>query len=228
MPSHRLPNGHTVRRMNPTALRDRLRNPGPSRPGRLRAVTVRRIAAALLLGAAVVLLIVGREGERYDLIVVAAHDLRPGVVLTDGDLRLARLPAGADLAGTIGDPAVAVGGRLTGAVHAGEVLTGSRLLSSRLPSALTGDGSARLVPVRPADPAVAGLLRAGDVVDVVDEEARVLAADAVVAVPAAAPSRSMTGAGADASAPVLLAIGRGPAHRVAAAGLANALTLVLH
>lgn len=206
--------------MNPAALRDRLPH-----PGRLRAVTVRRMVAVLLLGAAVTLLIVGRGRERYDLIVVAAHDLRPGVVLTDGDLRLARLPADADLAGTFGDPAVAVGGRLAGAVNAGEALTGSRLLSSRLPSALTGDASARLVPVRPADPAVAGLLRSGDVVDVVDEQARILASDAVVAVPAAAPSRSMTGAGA--SAPVLLAIGRGPAHRVAAAGLANALTLVL-
>lgn len=209
--------------LHPAALRERL-----TRPGRLRAVTVRRALAAVLLTAAAVTLLAGRGTQHYDTVVVAAHDLRPGAVLAEGDVRLAQLPTGTDLSGLLDDPGTVVGSRLTGAVGAGEALTRSRLLSSRLPEALTGQPTARLVPVRPADPAVAGLLRAGDVVDVIDEQGRVLAADTVVAVPAA-PARPAPGpAEAGASAPVLLALREEAAHRVAAAGLAKSVTLVLH
>ncbi|GAA3971357.1 SAF domain-containing protein [Gordonia caeni] len=209
--------------LQPAALRERL--PGQ---GRLRTTTIRRALAVALLATAAILLLAGREAQRYDLVVVAAHDLRPGAVLTDADVRLTRLPARTDLSGLLNDPHTVVGSRLTSAVGAGEALTPSRLLSSRLPEALTGQPTARLVPVRPADPAVAGLLRAGDVVDVIDEQGRVLAADTVVAVPAA-PTRTGAGpADTGGASPVLLAVREEPARRVAASGLANALTLVLH
>lgn len=193
-------------------------------PGRIRAVTVRRALAGLLLLGAVVLVVVGRTGEHRETVVVAAHDLRPGIVVSDDDLRLAQVPPGAALR-ALREVRQVSGHRLTGAVAAGEAVTGSRLLTSRLPAALTGDPAARLVPVRPADAAVSGLLRAGDVVDVLDEEARVLATGAVVAVPAGPSSRTLAGG---AAAPVLLAMKQGPAHRVAATGLSHALTLVLH
>ncbi|MCK0439715.1 SAF domain-containing protein [Gordonia alkaliphila] len=179
----------------------------------LRAVTVRRAAAVSLLLCATALLLVDRSQVRTDAVVVAAHDLRPGQVLTAGDVALTEVPAGSALPGTLHEAAAAVGSTVSGAVTEGEAITGTRLLSSRLPAALTGDPRARLVSVRPADPAVTGLLRTGDVVDVVDEDANVLAAGAVVAVPAE---------------PILLAVPETAARRVAAAGLVNALTLVFH
>ncbi|AVL99765.1 flagellar biosynthesis protein FlgA [Gordonia iterans] len=191
---------------------------------RPRAVVVRRGLAVLLLIAAAALAVTGHARERTESVLVAAHQLRPGVVVHDDDVRVRQVPAGAALPGVLREPGQAVGGRLAGAVAPGEALTAGRLLSSRLPAALTGDPRARLVPVRTADPAVAGLLRAGDVVDVLDEEARVLATRAVVAVPAAPEPKS----GPAGSSPVLLAMAEGPARTVAGAGLATALTLILH
>ncbi|MFC0315811.1 SAF domain-containing protein [Gordonia phosphorivorans] len=179
----------------------------------LRVVTLRRVAAVALLACAAAVLAIDRSQVRTDPVVVAAHDLRPGQVLGAGDVNLARVPAGSALPGTLRETTAAVGGTVTGAVTRGEAVTASRLLSSRLPAALTGDPRARLVSVRPADPEMAGLLRTGDVVDVIDEQAQILAAGAVVAVPAE---------------PVLLAVEEKSARRVAAAGLANALTLVFH
>ncbi|MFT3659885.1 MAG: SAF domain-containing protein [Gordonia sp. (in: high G+C Gram-positive bacteria)] len=193
---------------------------------RLRAVTVRRSLALLLLAAAAALLVTGRAGERTESVVVAARELRPGTALTGDDVHMTPVPAGTAPPGALRSAAAAVGQRVAGTLAPGEPLTVTRMLSSRLPSALTGDPSARLVPVRTADPAVAGLLRAGDVVDVLDGDARVLAAHAVVALPAAAPAESRGVGGS--SAPVLLAIPARPAQLVAGAGLSTALTLVLH
>lgn len=183
---------------------------------RVRAATVRRTAAVLLALAAVGALVGGRAADQQESIVVAARELRPGVILTVDDLQSARIARGT-APHALRDPAAALGGRVTGAVAAGEALSRTRLLTSRLPQALTGDPTARLVPVRPSDAAVAGLLRTGDVVDVLDDQARVLAADGVVALP-----------GDRDGDPVLLALGRDAAHRVAGASLSNSVTLVLH
>ncbi|WP_298444389.1 SAF domain-containing protein [Gordonia sp. (in: high G+C Gram-positive bacteria)] len=190
---------------------------------RVRAATVRRAIAVVCVLAAAALFVARPADGRDRAVVVAARDLRPGVVLSDDDLRVTRVPRDVAL-GALHEKREATGSRLTGAVAAGEALTATRLLGSRLPAAVTGDPRARLVPVRPADAAVTGLLRSGDVVDVLDEDAHLLAAGAVVAVPAAPPRSAV----AAADAPVLLAMGEDAAHRVAAAGLANALTLVIH
>lgn len=200
---------------------------GRWRPGRPRTATLRRLTAVLLVLAAVILAVTERHRDRHDFAVVASRALAPGMELTSGDVQLIALPAGAVLPGTLHRLDQAVGARLTGAIGAGEPVTATRLLSSRLPSALTGDPRARLVPVRPADAAVAGLLRAGDVVDVLDEHAGVLAAGAVVAVPAGSAGRGTAGPGS-LPPPVLLALGEKAAHRVAASSLANSLTVVMH
>lgn len=192
----------------------RRRPPGTAH---LRATTIRRALAVALLVAAVVVFVVARNARAGERVVVAAHDLRPGVELAAADIAVVQLPPGSALPGMLRTPDDVIGQRVAGAIGAGESITRGRLLTARLPAALIDDDDARLVPVRPADPAVAGLLRTGDVVDVLDEEARVLAADAVVAVPAT-----------DAKAPVLLAMAQIQAHRVAAASLANPLTIVLH
>lgn len=193
-----------------------MRQPSFRTPPTLRATTVRRIVAVLLVLAAGTLLVVDRGRQSPDLAVVAARPLQPGTVVTGDDVRVVALPAGSTLPGTLRSAGAVVGQRLTGAIGEGEALTDSRLLTPRLPAALTGDPAARLVPVRPADPAVAGLLRTGDVVDVLDDESGVLARDAVVAVPA------------NTSTPALLALAEAPAHRVATASLRQSLTLVLH
>lgn len=172
--------------------------------------------AVCLVALAGTLVLLDRGRHSPDLAVVAAHQLAPGAVLTNQDVRVVALPAGSTLPGTVRTVDTVLGQRLTGAVGAGEALTDTRLLSPRLPGALTGDPTARLVPVRPADPAVAGLLRTGDVVDVLDEESGVLARNAVVALPAGP------------TAPALLALGEASAHRVASASLRKSLTLVLH
>ncbi len=174
-----------------------------------------------------ILAVTERHRDRHDFAVVASRALTPGTELTADDVQVIALPAGAVLPGTLQRLDQAVGARLTGAIGQGEPVTATRLLSSRLPAALTGDPRGRLVPVRPADAAVAGLLRAGDVVDVLDEHAGVLAAGAVVAVPAGSAGRGPAGTGA-LPPPVLLAMGEKAAHRVAASSLANSLTVVLH
>ena len=97
-------------------------------------------------------------------VLVASSDLPGGSGLDPADLRTTQFPQALAPAS-----AIAVGTDLTGAVlaaplAAGEVLTTARLVG---PSMLEGYGSAVVgVPVRLADAAVARLLHAGDLVDV--------------------------------------------------------------
>jgi len=204
-----------------TSLPDRLRE--RLRPGRLRSLLVRRVLAAALLIAAVVLLAAGRS-DPGEPVVVAAGALTPGRALTEADLSVVRMDT-RGLSGLLHHRDQAVGRRLSGTLGAGEPVTASRLLDSRLPAALTGEPSARLVPVRPADPALAGLLRTGDVVDVLDEHGTVLARKAVVAVPVSGASSGI--GGGSAAPPVLIAMPEPAALRVAAAGLVSAIALVI-
>jgi pilus assembly protein CpaB len=96
-------------------------------------------------------------------VMVAARDLPGGTVLTAADVTLVRLPPSAVPAGTVAG-STAEGRTLAGPVRRGEPLTDVRLIGPRLVDAL-GPGLVA-TPVRLADPAVAGLLQAGDRVDV--------------------------------------------------------------
>ncbi len=98
-------------------------------------------------------------------VVVAAKPLDAGARLRPADLRTVHRPAGSS-PGALGSPDAAVGRVLAGSVGAGEALTVGRLVG---PSLATGLGARGHVaaPVRLADPAVAALLHAGDLVDVV-------------------------------------------------------------
>jgi pilus assembly protein CpaB len=156
-------------------------------------------------------------------VVVAARDLPSGALLEPADLALVRVPAVAVPAGAVEAVAHAVGTHVSGAVRAGETLTDVRLLGAGLVPA--GDQVA--VPVRVAEPAVAGLLRPGDRVDVLSADpdggqaARTVVADVVVlAVPE-------LGENAFEGALLVLAADRGGASRLAAAAVTGRLSVVV-
>ncbi|MGC4935597.1 SAF domain-containing protein [Gordonia sp. DT30] len=211
-----------------TALGPRLRDrvAYAVRPGWARSVMIRRVASGVLVAVAVVVEVGGQRATTDAPVLVAAHDLLPGQAITGTDLRELRFPVELVPDGALRLRADGEAHTVTGPVRTGEVVTESRLLSPRLPMQLTGRADARLVPIRLADDTVASLLRAGDVVDVLNAQAQILAGGAIVAlVPttaAATPTRNTT------TPPILLAMTESAAHRVAGAGLDAALAVVLH
>ncbi|WP_188586242.1 SAF domain-containing protein [Gordonia jinhuaensis] len=238
-------------RLSATLL-DRIRRVGL--PGAARTIAARRAVAIVLVIVGAVTAIAAHRDPRESLVAVAAHDLRPGQVIAADDVVMRGVSP--DLAvRSLTTAELAIGSTTTGAIEAGEVLTTTRLLRSRQAQELTGHDDARLVPVRLADAPVATLLRVGDVVDVVSDSSDtsdsagtaptpvdpennsadligatnaapvdVLASGAVVAVVA---DRQTSSARTSSTAPILLAMPAEEAHRVAAAGLNSALTVVL-
>ncbi|MGH3960097.1 SAF domain-containing protein [Mycobacterium sp.] len=213
-------------------------NPSPAsrvmqwlRPDWTRTVLARRIAAAgLVVLAGIAALRSNPDGDRAQ-VVVATRDLRPGTALTADDVRLeSRLAATVPDGSQVNLDAVA-GSTLAGPARRGEVLTDVRLLGSRLAESAVGPG-ARIVPLHPADPALADLLRPGDVVDVVaaptrsdaDSPAnpRIVATDAIVVLVSA---RQKTQAD---DRVVLVAVRGGAATALAGAALVQTVTLTLH
>lgn len=141
----------------PAVLRDRLRR---------FVVRRRRLLAGILVSLAC-----GIAVEAYlppetptARLVTAAGDLPAGHVLNPGDLRMVSLPAAAGSPGTFSDSAAVAGSRLAVPLRAGTVLADSFLVG---PGLLTGspDGTTA-IPLRTADPAAAGLLSPGVLVDV--------------------------------------------------------------
>src|SRR5699024_6632561 len=140
----------------------------PSSPsGFPRTVLLRRIAAAALVAAAAVLVLRGAPGAEPVEVVVAAHDLAPGNVLADGDVALVDRPAHAAPDDVVQHTDAALGEVVAAPMRAGEAITDVRLLGTALARAAAGVDDARLVTIRPADPALANIVRAGDIVDVI-------------------------------------------------------------
>ncbi|WP_158842492.1 SAF domain-containing protein [Saccharothrix deserti] len=165
---------------------------------------LRRILAALLALAALALAVL--PGSPTVDVLVAAHDLAPGVPLTAEDVRVVAVPPSLSPAGTVSE-ADALGRGLVGAARAGEPLTDARLAPI--------DPGLSSVAVRLADAGVVGLLRPGSRVDVVGAESHVLAANAsVVAVRE--------------GEVVVISADRAAAHRIAAESLANPVAVTLH
>ncbi|TPG35731.1 SAF domain-containing protein [Mycolicibacterium hodleri] len=201
------------------------------RPDWTRTVAFRRAAAGgLVVLAAVAALRPDPSDGRAD-VVVAAHDLSPGVELVAADLRTE-----SRLATTIPDGFQTatddlVGATLTGPARRGEVITDVRVLSSRLAAATIGPDS-RIVPVHPTDAALLDLVRPGDVVDVValsetaggtaENRPRVVATNAVVVL-VSAKTKDVGRNGV-----VLVALPVLAATEVAGASLSQAITLTFH
>ena len=190
--------------------------------------TARRTAAVLLAAAALVLALrpppPAAPPPAAVPVAVAALDLPAGTALSAQDVTVSRLPPGVVPGGVVPDAQPLVGRVLAGAVRAGEPLTDARLVGPGLTALLPADQVA--APVRLADLAVAGLVHAGDRVDVLAalpdaERAEVVAAGALVL---AAPRNVSDDV--DASAGLLvLAVPPATAARLAAVATTATLTV---
>ena len=213
--------------LNPT-LPNRIRQ--LMRPDFTRTVLARRVAAgALVVLAGIAALRPDPDAQRID-VVVAAHDLSPGLTLSPADITLEKrsAPTVPDGARTTVDDVV--GATLAGPARRGEILTDARVLGSRL-AGLSAGPDARVVPLHLADAAVLDLIRPGDVVDVMgaadsgtDSAPSLAAANAVVVL--VSPQQKSAGAGDDRV--VLVALPAAAARALAAATLVQTVTLTIH
>jgi pilus assembly protein CpaB len=169
-------------------------------------------------------------------VVLAAADLGPGTVLQADDLRVARFPRALAPAGAARDPTVLAGRVLAAAVRTAEPVTDVRLVGGGLTELLPPGQVA--AAVRPADLAVAGLVRPGDRVDVLAAGAAAPTGDAgpagavqvaeaalVLAVPTGTGSGNEPGTGP--AGLLVLAVDRDTAARLAAASADATLTVTL-
>jgi SAF domain len=200
------------------------------RPDWSRTVRARRVAAAGLVVLAGVAALRPDPDAHQAQVVVAAHDLTPGVALTADDVRVEKRLVPTIPDGSPSDVGEVVGSTLAGPARRGEVLTDVRLLGRRLAESAAGP-DARIVPVHPADSALTDLVRAGDVVDVVaasdaDSHAipRVVATGAIVVL-VSAKQKPQT---ATNDRVVLVALPPASANAVAGAALVQTVTLTLH
>lgn len=150
----------------------------------------RRPLAALLTGLAVLLALAHLRSEPPGRdVVVAAHDLASGTVLTADDVARSRLPASAAPAHSTRRVDDVVGRTVAGPMRAGEVLTDRRVVHADSMSGFPA--GAVLATVRLADAGALSNLHVGDRVDVVavdpdaDHRAEVVARGAeIVTLPA--------------------------------------------
>jgi Flp pilus assembly protein CpaB len=199
-------------------------------PDWARTIMARRVAAGgLVVLAGVVALRPSPDDDRLE-VLVAAHDLSPGIALTADDVRVEKRVATTVPEGTQTTPAAVAGSTVAGPMRRGEVLTDIRLLGQRLAAATAGP-DARIVPVQLTDTGLVDLVRCGDVVDIVAAPeadsaagpARVVATNAVVVLVSERPAHSGGG-----DRVVLVALPVGAANAVAGATLAQPVTFTLH
>lgn len=208
------------------------------RPDWARTVLARRVAAGGLVVLAAIATLRSNPADDYAQVVVADHDLRPGVALTSADVRLEKRLAATVPDGARAELGAVVGSTLAGPARRGEVLTDVRLLGSRLAEAALGVNAgpgARIVPLHLADGALIDLVRVGDVVDVLAAPAtsgpdnshatpKVVATDAVVVLVSAKEKVQA----ADDHRVVLVALPARVANAVAGSALGQTVTLTLH
>ena len=136
----------------------------------------RRWVIALLAAGAVgaALYVLAPPGPPSRPVLAAARDLAAGAALGPDDVAAVRVPADAVPSGALTPGNWTEGQLLTGPVRRGEVLTDVRMLGPDLLDALAASSSGSdqhgvelvATPVRLADPGVTGLLRTGQLVDV--------------------------------------------------------------
>lgn len=212
--------------MTPDRLAPRLRHrltAVVAGPGWRRLVLVRRLAAAVLAGLALVLALAPRSDPTGVPVAVAVAELAAGSTVRAADLVVREWPADLVPAGALRDPASAAGRILVGAAHRGEPITDIRLVGAGASTGTGPDDSA--VPIRLADAGVAALLVPGSRVDVVTVGGRadqpvLLAADASVL---AVLAEDKAGRGRL----VMVAMPRAIATRVAAASLSEQVAVTL-
>jgi Flp pilus assembly protein CpaB len=197
------------------------------RSGRRLLLARRRPLAALCAGVAVV---GGVHAARPTppptvAVTVAARDLPAGSILTRDDLAVRRFPTADAPAGS--GPA-AVGRTLAAPVREGEAVTDVRLVS---PSLVSGFPDRVAMPVRIADADAAGLLRAGDHIDLLAADPRggrasyVAVNVPVLALPA--PADGDGAAGGLTGRLVVVAVLAADVDRIAGAAATDLLSVVL-
>lgn len=213
--------------LNPTLLN---RVSAALRPDFTRTVIARRVTAGgLVLLAAIAALRPDPADSRRD-VVVAAHDLSPGIVVRAEDVRTVTRAATTLPEGSLTGLSAIVGATLAGPARSGEILTDARVLGPRLAGLIAGP-NARIVPLRLADAAVLDLIRPGDVVDVLgapsaasEVEPRLVATNAVVVLVSA----KQLSSAADRERVVLVALPVVAANALAGATLVETVTLTIH
>lgn len=208
----------------PTRIRQMLR------PDFTRTVLARRMAAGgLVLLAGIAALRPDPDDGRSD-VVVATHDLSPGMALSMDDIKLEKHSTTTVPDGAQTSIDALLGATLAGPSRRGEVLTDVRVLGSRL-AGVTAGPDARVVPLHLADAAVLDLIRPGDVVDVMgaadsgtDAQPTLVASNAIVVL--VSPKQKAAGAGDQRV--VLVALPAAAAHSLAAATLVQTVTLTIH
>lgn len=166
------------------------------------------------------------EGPARSPVVTAAAQLPGGTVLTAADLEVRDLVT-ADLPeGTRSDPAGLVGRTLVAPLPAGQVVTDLAVVGSR-----AGAASGHLLaPLRLADTGLTGLLRPGDLVDIIAADSQssraavVATAVRVVAVPAV----DEENAAATPGALVLVEVDRATATELVQAAAAGPVSISWH
>ena len=141
------------------------------------------------------------------LVLVARHDLIPGSTLQAGDLDLRPVPEALAVSDAASVPDLVVGRAIASVVLSGEVVRQRDVVAAPLLGEL-GQGLVA-TPVRLSDAAAAGLVRAGDLVDIlaatagdatgVSSAAVVAARVRVLVIPTDATSAGLLGSGANAS-----------------------------
>jgi hypothetical protein len=122
-------------------------------PSWRRTLRLRRAAAAVLAGTALILVAAPRAGPSGVRVLVAAVELSGGSTVRASDLAVRDWPADLVPIGALDDPEAAAGRVLVGAAHPGEPLTDVRLVGAGpVPS------GASAVPVRAADAPVLAVL----------------------------------------------------------------------
>jgi len=151
-------------------------------------------------------------------IVVVAHDLMPGHILTRSDLMVADWPRDLTPDGAIAVPGPLVGKALSAGMSRGEAVTAARV---RGPGLLTGARTGLVAShIRLADPAMAAMTAPGDHVDLISSGGQVVASDVVVLAVDADPEGSTgwsTKTGSGPPSGVTVAVDSGEAVRLSTA-----------
>ena len=194
---------------------------GPGRRQAWQRTRLRRVVTAGLVATAVWLAMssfLPQPIPRGVPVVVVAQDLMPGHVLTPGDLVVADWPADLRPTDAVADPTALVGKALGAGMSRGEPVTPARV---RGPGLLTGARPGLVAAhVRLADPAMAAMASAGDIVDLISSSGLLVAAHVVVlAVDAGAAEGGGWSASSDAGPPggVVVAVSNDEAMRLAKA-----------
>jgi Flp pilus assembly protein CpaB len=156
-------------RLDPTLL-DRLYGLLPAGHG-ARILWARRAAATVLVLFAAVLAFRPPPTSRTTPVLVAAHDLAPGRLLTRADVTRRAMPSDLAPHGVLSEVAEAEGHVLSSGSRAGEPITDLHLASPALTRLTTGDPTYTAVPIRLTDPGIADLLYPGRRVDLVTADA---------------------------------------------------------